>query len=202
MVFTLFLWCSKQPPEVQFWTWFEENQEDIFHFERNQEAIFNKLHKALTRVHRDLTFEFGPIEDGKRVFVLSADGLKGAFPAVESLHASAPSLPRWTFIKFRPRRPAMAIQIEDFRLEPSDVEVAIEPDGDKAGLTLFIRDYSDARKNQFLQIAFLMLDQAIGEYDMITGVGFVEIKPFDQRSQYPRYSFADLPQMFDRFMEK
>jgi hypothetical protein len=193
---------AKESPEALFWQWFDKNQDMLFHFEKAQERTFDKLRAAMSKVHPRLTFEFGPDIDGKREFIISADGMKDAFPAVESLYATAPVLPRWKFIKFRPRRSAMTFQMGNLKLEPSDLEVAVEADGSKAGFTIFVKGYNDAQKPQFDQAAFLMLDAVIGEHDMETKVGFIEIKPFEQKSQYKRHSLADLPQMFDAFMAR
>lgn len=202
MAFALFSLGAKQSPEPQFWAWFEKNEDMLFYFERDQERTFDQLNAEMSTVHPDLTFEFGPIENGKREFVISADGLKDAFPAVESLYASAPVLPRWTFVKFRPRRPPMKIQIGDLQLEPSDIEVAVEADSGKAGFTVFVKGYDESRKSQFSQAAFLMLDQTIGEYDMEMKVGFIEVKPFEEGSQYQRHSLERLPNMFDEFIRR
>ena len=102
MTMTLF---AKDTKEQAFWKWFEKNQEDLFHFEKNREAVFDRLAKALKKVHDDLTFEFSPVrENGTREFVISAGGIKTAFPSVEALHASAPKLPKWTILKYRQRR--------------------------------------------------------------------------------------------------
>lgn len=202
MVFSWFAGGKKRSPEAEFWHWFDKNQDMLFQCERNQEQAFARLNQAMRKVHPDLTFEFGPDENGKREFVISADGLKAAFPAVEALYAAAPSLPRWTFIKFRPRREPMELQFGDLVIRPQDVEVAVEADGSKAGFTLFVRGFSPAQKKQFSQAAFIMLDQAIGEYDMETKVGFIEIKPFEADSTYRRHSLERLPSMFDEFLQK
>lgn len=194
--------CENQSPESRFWIWFEENQDEIYHFERDQERTFDKLQEALSKVHPDLTFEFGPVEDGKREFVISADGIIEAFPAVEALHSSAPSLPRWTIIKFRPRRPAMEIRLGDLKLEPTDIGVSIEADGSKAGLTVFLKDFDQSRTDQYRQAVFIMLDQAIGEYDMETKVGFIELQPFEINSEFERYSLDELPRRFDDFLKR
>lgn len=202
MAFSLFLGCAKKSPEAQFWAWFGKNQGMLFHFERDQERAFGKLGAAMANVHPNLTFEFGPVEDGKREFVISADGIQDAFPAVERLHASAPSFPQWEFTKFRPRRPAMTLQMGEVRLEPTDIEVAIEADGDKAALTVFVRGYDESYSQQYMHGAFIMLDQAIGEYDMETKVGPIQVCSFDKESQHERHSLDDLPRAFDEFMKK
>ena len=121
---------------------------------------------------------------------------------LEALHASAPSLSRWIFIKFRPRRSAMTIQIGDLKLEPTDIEVAVEADEEKAGFTVFVKGYNESLKTQFAQAAYIMLDQAIGEYDMETQVGFIEFKPFEDESKFRRHGLDKLPQMFDEFMKR
>jgi hypothetical protein len=192
----------RESPEARFWAWFERNQGMLFEFEKDQDRAFRELKAAMSKVHPDLTFEFGPVEEGKREFVISADGLKEAFPAVQSLHASAPALPRWTFTKFRPRRTPMDLQIGDLVLKPGDVEVALEADGAKAGFTVFVRGFDPDRKQQFSQAAFIMLDQAIGEYDMETRVGFIEVQPFEAQSGHKRHGLKDLPRVFDEFTRK
>lgn len=202
MAFSLFSGCAKKTPETQFWTWFEKNQDMLFHFERDQERTFDKLNAAMSKVHPDLTFEFGPDDGGKREFVISADGLKDAFPAVESLYSSAPSLPRWTFIKFRPRRSGVTIRVGDVKIERTDIEVAVEADGNRAGLTVFVKGYDESQAQQFQHAAFIMLDHAIGEYDMETKVGFIDVQPFERESQFKRHGLDALPQMFDEFTKR
>src|SRR6187399_703219 len=94
-------WKSK---EEKFWKWFQANEARLFDFERDQDRVFAELGPAMKKVHSNLTFEFGPKKDGQREFVISADGIKDAFPAVIALADKAPELPRWNIIKFRQRR--------------------------------------------------------------------------------------------------
>ncbi|MDP7289315.1 MAG: hypothetical protein QGH94_15120 [Phycisphaerae bacterium] len=201
MAFSFFSSRKKKSPEARFWTWFEKNQDMLFSFERDTERTFNKLAGEMSKVHGDLTFEFGPDRDGVREFVISAGGMLDAFPTVELLHDSAPDLKRWMFTKFRPRRTPMTIKMDTVEIEPSDIEVAVEADGDKAGFTVFVKGYDESRKSLFDHAAFIMLDQAIGEYDMETRVGFIDIQPFERPAEYRRHSLENLPGMFDAFLE-
>ena len=59
---------------------FTANEPDLFEFEKNQQDVFDGLWETLHRVHPSLTFEVGPVEDGRRDFVISADGIRAAFP--------------------------------------------------------------------------------------------------------------------------
>ena len=81
-------------PEAQFWRWFQQHEDVLFYFERDQETAFDRINAALCNVDEDLTFEFGPECDGIREFVLSAAGLKRAFPAVNRQYDARPKLQR------------------------------------------------------------------------------------------------------------
>ena len=107
IIFSLFSKKSVDTVEARFWQWYQNHEDTLFQFEKDQERVFEILAVELHKIRPDLTFEFGPVKNGRRDFVISADGIKAAFPAVEFVFASAPKLKRWTFIKFRPRRSPM-----------------------------------------------------------------------------------------------
>src|SRR5689334_6398671 len=69
---------STPSPSRRFWSWFSANDDRLFDFERDQKAVFDELAAQLVRVHPDLTFELGPVRDGRRDFVVSAGGIKAA----------------------------------------------------------------------------------------------------------------------------
>src|ERR1035437_10708534 len=87
----------------RFWLWFIQHQAELLTFEENQEAVFDQLAFQLQQVDLDLTFEFGP-PGSRREFVISAGGIKRAFPAVVALANAAPDLVGWKITAFRPRR--------------------------------------------------------------------------------------------------
>ena len=197
MMFGLFK--ALATPEQAFWNWFEKNEKMLFSFETNQDRVFGELAAKMQRVQESVTFEFGPVVEGKREFVISADGIKDAFPAVERLYASAPKLPRWVFIKFRPRRAPMDVDYEGVKVKVEDVFCTVEPDRNKAGITVYIRGYQLSRKKQYTGIAFLMLDQALGEYDVETKVGFIEVRDFAEGSNLEKKPLNEVTQIFDAF---
>ena len=183
MVVSLFSGQASAKGEKVFWDWFAKNEATLFAFERDQERIFDELAEQLNLVNPDLTFEFGPVSGGKREFVISAGGIKGAFPAVEALYETAPSLPRWIWVKFRPRRAEISdLNYGDKTIRADDVHYMLAKDGDKIGIVLFIDGYSKQEEGTFGQIGFLFLDEALGEYTVETKVGFIEIE--NRQSQY------------------
>ncbi|MGZ2746635.1 hypothetical protein [Burkholderia stagnalis] len=183
-------------PEADFWKWFQKNETSLFDFERDQERTFDRLSVEMHKVHPSLTFEFGPKQNGRREFVISADGNRAAFPKVDSLASSAPALPRWKVIKFRTRRKPLDVQFNGITVKASSVSVAIRPEGEKAALTVFIPGYSSSKHRIFEGIAFLLLDQALGEFDVETRVGGIEVQaPLAGDSN--AISLDQLPKAFD-----
>lgn len=200
IAFVMFgLFKTKAASEEQFWKWFQSNEVMLFSFEKNQDEVFGKLSDQMRKLHKSLTFEFGPVSDGKREFVISADGIKEAFPIVERLHATAPKLNRWVFIKFRPRRVPFDLEFKGVKVSASDVFCTIESDRGKIGITVFLKGYKTEHQSVYPGITFLMLDQALGEFDVETKVGFIETKSFEEPSALEKKPLADLPKAFDAF---
>ena len=199
MIFSLF-GCGKKTKEATFWEWFMANEEMLLNFDdSNQEAVFNQLSYEMSKVHPDLTFEFSSLMDnGTKEFIISAGGIKAAFPSVESLYKLAPKSEKWVFIKYRPRRKPMSVEFAGKEIHPNNINAQLFKDGEKVGIMLFIKGYEESQSNIYEQIGFLFLDQALGEYDIETKVGFIEFT--DQDSKYFTNSFS-LLQLSSRFDE-
>lgn len=200
------LFCSgcagigeEKPPgtkERAFWAWFQQNEPRLFaaKFE-NDTQTFSDFDKHLMSIHPELVFEFGPVIEGKRDLVISANGLEAVVPAVESTVSLAPKLPRWRVIAFRPKkRPLLPTQYGQATLNPNEVFFALKPDGSRASLTLYVKDDSDDMKSA----ALISLDQTIGEYDSITRLSGIEIEPLTDAVKTHAKPLPELPEELDR----
>ena len=168
-------WFKRASSEERFWQWFEQNSSRLFAFETDRDGVFRDLTAALHKVHEGLTFEFGPVKNGKREFIVSADGIRDRFPAVQNLVAAAPAMSQWTVIPFRPPKGiGTVIQYEGQRVGPEDVWFRAEADGDRIGLTLFVRGLTEETKQAFGGATFILLDSALGEFTVETRVGYIE----------------------------
>jgi len=167
-----------------------------------REKLFDELSEALERVGDHLCFEFGP-PDEKREFVISADGIKDGFPAVVALKKAAPRLDRWEIIAFRPRRCPMPVIENDVTIDPSDVEFSLFTEDDVPGIQLFLPGMpeGDAQKT-YRSIGYLLLDQALGEYDVETAVGPIDMVATPSGSEPERFPLSELPRMFDELVER
>jgi hypothetical protein len=138
-----------------FWHWFSENEPRLFQFETNQDVIFNELTTRLHRINPDLTFEFGPVEGSKREFVISADGKKRSFAAVEKLFSEAPPLKYFRVMKFRQRRREIIdIKTDDLTVSARDVRYILISEGSKTDVMLFIKGYQGSKREKYLHAAY------------------------------------------------
>ena len=79
-----------------------------------------------------------------------------------------------------------------------DVQFTLFHDGENPGLYVFIPGYKEG-DSDFLQMAYLLLDEALGEYD-VESLGAIKMLPPETRTDGKRYPLPDLPKMFDEFM--
>ena len=189
-------------PEQRFWKWFEKNQAKVFNFEVDRERIFDKLSGEMKKVNPDLTFEFGPVmKNGVREFVISAGGIKTAFSFVESLYNSAPKLDKWKIVKFRPRRiPLNDIEYGGKSISVKDVHFQMFKDGAKVGIVLFFNGYNEKEHDIFGNIGFLLLDEALGEFDIETKVGFIEFHNRESKLFQGARPLSQLSSTFDNYI--
>lgn len=164
----------KKTPEERFWNWFTLNSRRLFRFETNQEQIFDELSEQLAKLSETLCFELGPVQNGRREFIISADGDKAAFPAVRALVAAAPSYSEWVIIPFRPPKNLddyPGVVFGDVTLSVDDVWFSYQTEEAVIHLDLYIRGYRAENERELGGAAYLLLDSALGEYAVETYVG-------------------------------
>jgi hypothetical protein len=185
--------------QQEFWKWFVEHDAELMGFETDRERVFDQLAAQLQRVDPDLTFEFGPKRE-RREFVISAGGIRRAFPSVSALVAAAPSLNRWQVTGFRPRRnPSNVVELAGKRVHPKDVQFSLLDDGKMAGVYLFIPGYKED-DTTLKQIGYLLLDDALGEYDVESNLGLIKMLSPEAVTEGERHAFPELPKQFDQLI--
>lgn len=180
-----------------FWAWFQAHSAEIATITTAKELIADELHIELSKVRSELTFELGPKET-PRELIVSADGIVGAFPAVQSLVAAAPPLPGWKVIAFRPRKPGFSIEMGDVKLTPADVKFtsSTETTG-KTAVTIFVPGRTRENAKQIDGAVLILLDAVVGEFDTETRIGEISIKPIDEAGKRELRPLADLAGVVD-----
>lgn len=183
--------------ESRFWEWFTRASNHLIAVQTGYERICDELAYELSKVHSGLKFEFGTIVDGRREFIISADGVAAVFPAVQKLVGAAPNLPGWKIIAFRPpKNRAFAIRFDNFELSQNNIWFLARPAGRKADLTLFIRGLYGHNRDAITRAVFILLDAAIGEYNVVTKIGRIDMKPVGCDPSTPGIlPFGELPQV-------
>jgi hypothetical protein len=185
----------------RFWAWFIQHSAKLFDFEADQKRLFDKLATELQRVDPNLTFEFGP-KAAKREFVISAGGIRKAFPAVSALAHSAPALDRWQITAFRPRRQtANVVEFSGKRVDPKDVQFSLLDNGKMAGIHLFIPGFVEGDAD-LKQIGYLLLDDVLGEYDVEARLGLIKMLSPETRTDGERFPLSELPALFDQLVSR
>ena len=191
--------------EENFWKWFTQHEVELFEFDPDAEAerekLFDELATELQEVDRDLAFEFGP-KDAVREFIISAGGIQRAFPAVVALAKAAPKLHRWHVIAFRPRRlPIHPIDFQDRHVDPNNVYFTLLDNGKTAGLYLFIPGFQE-NDVALKSIGYLLLDEALGEFDVEKRLGLFKILSPEVRTDGERHRLPELPELFDQLVAR
>lgn len=171
---------QKSTREERFWKWFAEHSQQLFEFEADRDRVFAQLSRELSRVEKGLTFEFGPVTDARREFIISANGIRARFPAVQSLAAAAPSFPEWVIIPFRPPKDLTqfrSIRINAVSISLDDVWFSYELSDSRMNLEIFIRGLTAQNERELAGAGFLLLDLALGEYVVATRIGGIAWRP-------------------------
>jgi len=192
---------TKMTPQQEFWNWFNQHEGELFDFEADQERMFDRLATELHRIDPDLTFEFGPRE-ARREFVVSAGGIKRSFPSVSALVHAAPTLDRWRVTAFRPRRSlSNVVEFRGKRVDPKDVQFSLLDNGKAAGVYLYIPGFREDDID-LKQIGYLLLDEALGEYDVEVRLGLIKMLSPETKTEVDRYPLFELPTRFDQLISQ
>jgi hypothetical protein len=192
--------------QEEFWNWFVRHEAELYdldpNWESERERIFDELGSELQKVDSDLTFELGPNQP-RREFVISASGIKRAFPSVVSVAEAAPRLDRWQVTAFRPRRTIPSIvEFRGKRVDPRDVQVSLLDNGKIAGVYLFIPGFREGDLD-WKQVGYLLLDDLLGEYDVEFRLGLIKMGGPDQtQTETERFPLAELPKQFDQLVSR
>lgn len=194
---------AKESKEERFWRWFQINEMEIFEFEKNQEAIFDEISRNLNLYKEDLVFEFSMAKEGKREFVISADGIKELFPAVRDLAGAAPKLKRWDIIAYRPRMEnyagmELAYAGKDF--SPANLWIYYRVQDGNFDLIIYHPEFSEKDRNLFVSGTYILLDTALGEYDVTTGIRYIDHQELPKNpEEMGLIPFSELRSVFDKY---
>ncbi|CAN7607780.1 DUF695 domain-containing protein [Acidovorax sp. LjRoot194] len=192
--------ASASPEITAFWAEFSAAQPTLqaLPLRDRVEAANTILERHLEGLALEMS---GGDDDAVVDLIATAHGSVENFPLLMQLVAAAPTLAHYRLRAFRERttQPDFPIGMDGFELETSDVLVACGRDDGQAALEIrFGReipsDYQDHARN----MAFIMLDHVLGEYDFAVKVGAVDFVEMPQDPDAQWTPLSQLPPVFDR----
>jgi len=192
--------ASASPEISAFWTEFAAAQPRLQALplrERVEEA-----NTVLERHLEGIALEMSG-DDGDAVvdLIATAHGSVQNFPLLMQLVAAAPALAHYRLRAFRERarQPDFPIGMDGFELATSDVLVACSRDDGQAALEIrFGRDIPSDYQDHARNMAFIMLDHVLGEYDFAVKVGAVDFVEASHDAEAEWTPLSQLPPVFDR----
>jgi hypothetical protein len=180
-----------------FWNWFSSVSTHYFEIDKSadvQKDLY-ALKARLAELNESLTFEIGPVRDnGRRELVISADGIKAAFPQVIDLVHAAPEFEQWTIFAFRqPQKEIAELHYGPLRVSYTDIYFRAMPDGDKLAAELHIRNYEESE--WWNGAMFILLDNVVGEYQTEMRLGHlsrVKLQEAEIGNLQPLAALADV----------
>jgi hypothetical protein len=169
--------------EQQFWDWFKENEAKYFFLNQiddndEKEQLLDELLDCLHLYCDQLFFEVGGHPDEKQDLIITAEGDTDFFDQVESLVAQAPSLEHWNIIAFKPvMGHSYTAKYNEVELDPETMwfDPLQSAKSQKIGLRIYIDNYNPVNEKNFLNAAYLVLDNILGEKSNALDIGHVEI---------------------------
>lgn len=195
-----------QSKEVTFWDWFSKNENNLFYLEKDQERLLDSISSALNEYEDGLVFEISNPLNGKRKFIISADGISELFPSVQALSKAAPVLDKWEVIAFRPRMEDyqnFKIDYAGNEIDASKIWIYYRIQDGFFDLIIYHPEYTDEERDLFVSASYILLDMALGEYNVTTGIRYIDHQrlPADP-TNVGLLPFSELRNAFDSYNNK
>jgi hypothetical protein len=166
----------------EFWNWFIENQHPylFIHNENMQDRddAMENFTKKLHEFNEGLYFLIGGSEGGPQELIITAEGVREYFPKVEELVNAAPEIEGWKILAFKPAMDtSFGIRMGDMDFSPETLWFMPlkHPDHPEyLGLHIGIPEYDEKHNEHYLQIAFLLIDNLIGEKRSSDEIQYIE----------------------------
>lgn len=186
-----------------FWDWFSSAEPDLYAMVETGTPVESELRHRLATIHPSLVYQMQVGElTGAKELVFSADGDRAAFDAVTQVVDRAPPLPRWKVVAFRQRLPLVyVVGSPECSIDPAEVRVMMfrDEDPERVGLLVILPDDVLSAGERAEGLTWVLLDTALGEYDMETKVGAVVIEGPSHSHAHMARPIVELPASFDSY---
>ena len=202
-----FLKQIKLSPEKKFWKYILDNKKELENFidsDLSDYTAYNNLTDEIKKFSSLLFAEITRYSNGKYVLVLTPDGKSEGINDTQKLFDSKPEIDNWIVEKFRQPKDKIQFKYDGLEYPSSDIEIFAELDAEKEkfDIQVFIKNMNyDEQKYQI--IAWLYLDNILGEFNSITKIGYVDFFNLeDGKTVKDGITILELRKLIDREIYK
>ena len=170
--------------------------------EEAKEKLLNDFLEQLHKYCDKIYFEIGGYPDEDQELIITAEGDKNYFDKVEELISSAPQIPGWTFIAFKPAMPDhFTSKWDDLELNTEDMwflPLSNDENSD-LGIRVFFRNHELIKDDETLTpLLYKMLDTIVGEKSFALDIHYVDTDLLpDEPEDEGLYPILELPEYIE-----
>ena len=188
-------------PESDFWDEFVRTSPSIIKCPDTEQRV-SLLRSIFDKYDSRLSFEFN-IDPPNSHLIVSADGDIEVFPVVKKLVENAPEISGWTITPFRQRTNTYILDFieSSIRISQDDIYFRLyesQKPNRFVDLEVFLRGITgnEVEDSSLMSAGYVFLDMIFGEYDMETGIGYIEWHPLPENIE-DLCSAAEAVSIFD-----
>ncbi len=192
--------------EENFWKWFESNRIKVEAYKSGDEDTLDQIMETLHKYNSSLYFEFS-INSKPKELIITAEGDHEQFDSVVTLVSSAPNIPGWKIIAFKPAQGFDFITNYDgVDYDPKDIWFLPLVNPDKPGvigLRIGIPNYDEGIHKLSESAMYIVLDAGLGEKKVIEHIQFLDTGPLPCSPEAEGYiELESLHQYIERYVER
>lgn len=190
---------------AEFWNWFPGQSQRFADAIQSKDGrgLVDEVGNFMENTLPGLSWAFGPGVDSGFSFTISGEGDVTKQLLAEYWRTQAPTIPNWTFFASRqPTQPSTLAELEigideQHSIAASDLKLATHVDqtNEHIDIVAWHPFFADLPKDNRLQVLFLLLDEALGEFGTATWIGDIRVEPIHDTTN--QCSIVELPQFID-----
>ena len=174
---------------TEFWEWFPAVADRYYQTIEAGDCgkLTDEVRKQCNKLLPTMSWVFGPGEDGGHSFTVSGEGQVAKQLLAEYWHSRAPQVKGWTF--YASRQPAPEESLADIAIAVADqesvdtsgflIKTRVDAEEERVDIVAWHPSLSIVPDEHHMQILFLLLDEAMGEFGTQTWIGKIAVEPIE-----------------------
>lgn len=187
----------------EFWTWFQTNEANFPQTSEFDATFGDEMAGRLADIKSGLVYEIAILDDAENELIISGDGVEELIPFVQDVVQSAPATEGWKIVAFRPRMDNYAsftLNFGDRTFDPRQLWCWSRVEDGNFDLVVYHADYSEDNRNLIVNGTYVLLDMALGEFDVMTGIRYIDHRQLPEEPEAQGlYRFENLRTVFDEY---